>query len=214
VAGSPYQYDVDAIGRPAPSFVLDAAPSGMTLDSASGVIEWTPTSTGSFAVTVRTQNGVLPDAVQTWTITVAGDQAPRCRFTRPADGAVVAGRTEEWFGDGFDDVRTTKMEFFVDDQLVYTDQAVDGHYHFGGEHSTWDTTVLGNGSHRLRGVVTDTAGQSGTCEVTVEVANQASPLVPPKAKSCGCSSDGTPTAAPLLWVLAAALGLRRRGSRD
>jgi lysophospholipase L1-like esterase len=40
--GEPYAYDVETVGTPAPSFDLTEAPSGMTIDPASGLIQWTP----------------------------------------------------------------------------------------------------------------------------------------------------------------------------
>ncbi|MDH7514332.1 MAG: Ig domain-containing protein, partial [Bacteroidota bacterium] len=40
--GELYTYDVDARGEPNPVFVLERSPSGMMIDSASGVISWVP----------------------------------------------------------------------------------------------------------------------------------------------------------------------------
>jgi len=42
-AGELFTYDVDATGDPVPTFILTEAPSGMIIDSLTGVIEWTPT---------------------------------------------------------------------------------------------------------------------------------------------------------------------------
>ena len=41
-SGVPYTYDVNASGNPAPTYSLTTAPSGMTINSTSGVISWTP----------------------------------------------------------------------------------------------------------------------------------------------------------------------------
>ncbi len=73
----PYSYDVEATGAPAPTFSLDVAPEGLTIDSATGLISWTPLGLpGDYSVTVRASNGVAPDAVQSYTITVeAADHA-------------------------------------------------------------------------------------------------------------------------------------------
>jgi lysophospholipase L1-like esterase len=40
--GSPYSYDVDASGYPAPTYSLLTFPAGMTIAPVSGVIDWTP----------------------------------------------------------------------------------------------------------------------------------------------------------------------------
>ena len=55
--GLQYTYDVQAYGSPAPIYELTTAPSGMSIDPATGLISWTPTMTGSFNVTVHVSNG-------------------------------------------------------------------------------------------------------------------------------------------------------------
>jgi glucose/arabinose dehydrogenase len=171
IVNVPYTYDVDAAGTPSPTYSLDVFPSGMTIDPTTGVISWTPTSTGPASVTVRAQNGIAPDATQSFTITVNPDAAPTAVLTRPTAGEVVFGTNAEFFGDGFDDVGTVRAEFYVDDVLQYTDINNSGHYHFGGNHLLWDTTLYSNGSHTVRMVVVDTIGQTGFAETTVTIAN-------------------------------------------
>lgn len=51
-----YTYDVDATGNPAPTYILTNYPAGMTIDANTGIINWTPTSSGTFAVSVQAQN--------------------------------------------------------------------------------------------------------------------------------------------------------------
>ena len=43
-----YTYTVMATGSPPPTFKLDLAPAGMTIDSTSGLISWTPSSSSPF----------------------------------------------------------------------------------------------------------------------------------------------------------------------
>ena len=70
-----YSYDVDATDPDAGdtlTFALDTAPAGMTIDPASGLIEWTPTNAqvGDNAVEVQvTDSGGLSDT-QSFTVTV------------------------------------------------------------------------------------------------------------------------------------------------
>jgi hypothetical protein len=54
--GVPYTYDVDATGIPGPEYMLTAAPAGMTIDAATGVIDWTPASAGNHSVMVKAFN--------------------------------------------------------------------------------------------------------------------------------------------------------------
>jgi hypothetical protein len=87
--GEPYAYDVEATGNPAPTFALTVAPTGMTINSTTGLIQWTPADAGDFDVTVTASNGVDPDAVQSFTITVVpAFSAPLIYSTPLGSGAV------------------------------------------------------------------------------------------------------------------------------
>jgi len=54
--GLPYVYDVEASGDPVLDHELTDAPAGMTIDSATGLINWTPQAAGAYDVTVRVSN--------------------------------------------------------------------------------------------------------------------------------------------------------------
>jgi glucose/arabinose dehydrogenase len=171
VQGSLYASTVQAAGNPAPGYTLLTAPAGMSINSATGQLNWTPAAVGSYDVVVRASNGVPPDADEAFTITVKADAPPFARLTRPVAGEVLSGANAEFFGDGFDDVGAVKAEFYVDGVLRYTDNASDGHFHFGGAHTQFDTTQFTNGPHTLRMRVTDTKGQTGETEVQVTFGN-------------------------------------------
>jgi lysophospholipase L1-like esterase len=68
----PYSYDVnvDANCYPQPTYSLTVCPNDMTIDHNTGLIEWTPTVSGDFNVTVEVSNGQPPDASQSFVITV------------------------------------------------------------------------------------------------------------------------------------------------
>ena len=68
--GEFYTYDVAATGNPVPTYTLTTFPDGMTIDLASGLIEWTPDAAGDFDVTVEASNGEIPDDIQSFTINV------------------------------------------------------------------------------------------------------------------------------------------------
>ena len=74
--GSPYSFAFTGItGSPAPTFALSPTPvaGGITI-SAAGVLSGTPTTAGSFPITVTASNGTAPNAVKTFTLVVnAGD---------------------------------------------------------------------------------------------------------------------------------------------
>lgn len=69
---TPFQFSFTANGFPAPGFSLlsGSFPPGLSI-AANGVLQGTPTQTGSFSGTVRASNGVGTSATQNFTITVA-----------------------------------------------------------------------------------------------------------------------------------------------
>jgi FtsP/CotA-like multicopper oxidase with cupredoxin domain len=92
--GQPYSYDVNATDPEAGdvlSYSLDAAPAGMTIDGATGLITWTPGAAGDFDVTVRaTDTGGL-FATQAFTIAVQPAVAPVLLYFVTAGNTAVPG---------------------------------------------------------------------------------------------------------------------------
>ena len=77
--GSPGTYTVVATGNPAPTFSLTGTvPAWLSIGSTTGILTGTPPNLGTgpytFAFTVDASNGVSPDFMQPFTLTV--DQAP------------------------------------------------------------------------------------------------------------------------------------------
>ncbi|UCG12260.1 MAG: hypothetical protein JSU72_17455, partial [Deltaproteobacteria bacterium] len=76
--GQPYTYDVLATGYPPPTFALTLAPTGMTIDPDTGLIEWTPAAgqEGSHPIEVEALNSEGSDS-QSFAVTVdAGNTVP------------------------------------------------------------------------------------------------------------------------------------------
>ena len=69
--GSPYSFSFTGItGSPAPTFSMTPANvAGITL-SAAGVLSGTPTAAGSTPITVTATNGIAPDAVKSFTLSI------------------------------------------------------------------------------------------------------------------------------------------------
>ena len=69
--GEPYSYDVEAAGNPEPTHALLLHPDGMTIDPATGLISWTPTTLqgGDHDVSVRASNSQGSDT-QNFTVEV------------------------------------------------------------------------------------------------------------------------------------------------
>ncbi|WP_404370677.1 PQQ-dependent sugar dehydrogenase [Corallococcus coralloides] len=228
LVGVEYRYDVEAVGRPRPTYSLEGTvPQGMSIDATTGLITWTPTAAGTVDVRVRAANGVSPDAEQSFSLTAKADEPPRAVLIRPTQGERVSGATAEFFGECEDDVGCTGAGFYVDGTLAYTDDRSDTRLYFGGAPGRWDTTGLSPGPHTLRFVVTDTAGATAEATVTVCVgdgsceaggpdagagnpdAGAGNPL-PEDDSGCGC---GAAPMAPLAWLALVALATRRKRSR-
>ncbi|MFZ5472134.1 MAG: PQQ-dependent sugar dehydrogenase [Myxococcota bacterium] len=242
IVGIAYEYDVNAVGLPTPTYALGTAPQDMTIDAATGVVRWGPMAVGQFAVTVRATNGQLPDATQSFTIDVAADAPPQALLTQPRDGASLSGRIE-LYGDGRDDAATVRAEFFVDDVMVYVDATPGDHYHYGGTNGhtleRFDTTTLANGPHVFRMTVYDAKNQSGSMQAVAVVDNpigdggaagdagqtsdggevsdagsEASEPAAPVVSTCGCSSGGASLGVALTVLLALHRSWRRRLQRQ
>jgi hypothetical protein len=69
IAEQTYNYHVKAIGFPSPSFQLLTKPDDMTIDSATGLIQWEPDTVGNYEVIVRATNSA-GSIDQSFTITV------------------------------------------------------------------------------------------------------------------------------------------------
>jgi hypothetical protein len=70
-----YTYNLVASGSPVLSYALIQGPIDMTIDPMTGRIEWTPTLLEVVPVTVTVTNGVAPDAVQSFQLTVQQPEA-------------------------------------------------------------------------------------------------------------------------------------------
>ncbi|MGH3373021.1 MAG: prealbumin-like fold domain-containing protein, partial [Nocardioidaceae bacterium] len=68
--GQKYTYAAGATGSQPITWNLLSPPPGMTVNSATGLVQWTPTAAGGFGVTLGASNAG-GSATQTWTISVA-----------------------------------------------------------------------------------------------------------------------------------------------
>ncbi len=75
-SGYPWKYPVVAAGTPRSKITLKSGPRGMSVDSQSGEITWTPEKTGTFQVIVQAENGTEPADVQQIDIQVTKERHP------------------------------------------------------------------------------------------------------------------------------------------
>jgi hypothetical protein len=85
VTGTGGSFKVTATGDPVPTFALSGAPSGVSINSATGVMSVAasvPTNISTFTITAS--NGVSPDATQTFTLTVTARRDTGSASSAPA----------------------------------------------------------------------------------------------------------------------------------
>lgn len=84
-----YTYDVNATDSDGDTLIysLTTTHSGMSINSSTGLITWTPTAAGDYNVTVRVSDGAL-FATQSFTITVADSGTYPIGGTGPAGGYI------------------------------------------------------------------------------------------------------------------------------
>ena len=83
-----YTYQVEATDPDGDTltYSLDVKPSGMTINSATGLIKWTPTAKGDYDVVVKVSDGAL-DITQSFTIVVSKAEEPV--YTPPEEEETV-----------------------------------------------------------------------------------------------------------------------------
>lgn len=173
--------------------------SGVTT-TANG-LSFTPSTAlanGSHAVVVSVADAAGNTATESWsfTVTLPDTESPKIvSLVAPAAGSKVKG-TIAISAIVTDNVRVTKVEFFVDGEKVNLE--VDPPYDF-----SIDTTDFKDGTHTIKAIAYDAAGNTVAREVTVTIENGAAkpaskPLIP------------GPGVALALLAIAGAVALRRR----
>ena len=103
-----YTHTVVADGTPTVSFAVTTGslPPGLTLDSATGVIDGVPTTEGSWTFEITASNATAPDDAESYSIDIA--EAPMITWAGPADGTVGVAVTDTITASG-----TVPMSFAV-----------------------------------------------------------------------------------------------------
>ena len=89
-----YTYEVEATDPDGDilTYSLAVKPSGMTINSATGLIKWTPTAKGDYDIVVKVYDGAL-DVTQSFTIVVSKAEEPV--YTPPEEEEIVYTPPEE-----------------------------------------------------------------------------------------------------------------------
>jgi hypothetical protein len=199
------------------SFTFDTTPAetGETyecqLDTGSWASCTSPKAYSGLAVGSHTFNVRATDstgnldatpATQTWTVTSPADTtAPTVSITAPANNATVSGSNVSVTATAADTVGVAGVKFYLDQtppngQLGNEDTT-------SPYSTTLDTTTLANGSHTLRAVARDAAGNTTTSAViTISVNNVVTPtpdVTPPTVPTNLRSTATSENSISLAW---------------
>jgi lysophospholipase L1-like esterase len=173
IVGRDWTYQVTATGLPQPTFTLLQNPAGMSLSVESGRLSWTPTSAGTFTVTLRASN-MNGQAEQTFTLDIEPPPAPPA-FRSTAPGRVVVG--EEY-------AYSVVIDGYPSPQMALV-QAPEGMV-LNNDLLSWTAMAIGSYAVTLRGVnASGHAEQSFTIEVEPPPAPPAIDSIPKLVATAG-----------------------------
>lgn len=169
----------DNVGVTSVQLTLDGANLGSPDTTSPYSISWSTTGTSNGSHTLR---AVARDAAgntgssATVTITVnnvsADTTAPTVTISSPDNGATVSGGITVR-ATASDNVGVTSVQFTVDGASLGSPDTRSPYS------TTWSTTGASNGSHTLRAIARDAAGNSTTSTVTVTVKNITADAIAP-----------------------------------
>ena len=143
------------------------------------------------AASVTTSPAPAPSAP----LPVADAEAPSVTITAPASGTVVTGSVTIG-ATASDNVAVAGVQFTLDGANLGAEDTSAPYQ------ATWDTTTVSNGSHTLRAIARDTAGNSSSSPVTISV-NNVSTLSDSTAPTVALVSPDTDTTVTGTTILSA-----------
>lgn len=170
-AEAAYRYDADASDADGDAlvFALTAAPAGMTINDATGLVSWTPApaQTGDFEVVVQVEDGTGGVATQRFVV---------CVEPSSANYAPVITSAAELFATGDYEYQVRALDA-NGDALVFTlDQFPAGMaINASTGLITWSTTAADEGTHDVVVRVSDSRGGIDTHSFTLTVIDNAAP---------------------------------------
>ncbi len=120
---------------------------------------WETTEDGGYTIRLLIKDEAENSITETVTVIVDNTE-PSVNITSPEDGAELFGKVNINFTAT--DTYLKLAQLIIDDNIVYN---------MTGETHLWDTTKVGDGSHTIRLVAYDTAGNTNDTAITVTTIN-------------------------------------------
>jgi Putative Ig domain/Glucodextranase, domain B len=153
-------------------------PFGLTLNQSTGIITGTPTSTGTFNVTVFVADNLVPTSRSfVWTVTSGGssDTQPSVAITSHTSGQTVTTSSITLAGTASDSGLGNSGIASV----TVNGAAATGGTATGSGTANWSRSVaLSSGSNTLTVVATDGAGNTRSTQITITSATYAASIPP------------------------------------
>jgi hypothetical protein len=169
--GVMYEYKVTALDSDGDTltFALVTGIVGMTMNSSTGLLQWTPplTHKGNVYVTVKVSDGRGGDDSQTYLLNVSAQSVirPQCTITSPAANAIIKGK----FNITGTSIRGTAVVIAVQYRLDGGDwKAAIGTNNWA---ASLDSRSIKNGKHRIEARAFDGSLNSDTVSVDFTVNN-------------------------------------------
>jgi Bacterial Ig domain len=195
-----YSQQLAITNAPTAVAILSGAPTGMTVSNG-GLLGGTITGApGTYTPTFRATkaNGDFTDKTYTMNVVAPGSDTtpPTVSIIAPSSGATVSGNVTIT-ATAADNVGVTNVVFIVDDiNTVGSDNSSPYNY-------LLDTSALTDGSHTVKAVATDAAGNSTvSASIPFTVDNIAPPLPPTTARlAWNASTDNVTTQPNIVYLL-------------
>ncbi len=156
-------------------------------------VTFTPSGYGTRIATLSVSDSA---GTQTSSLTGTGKDItpPTTQITAPAKNATVSG-TVTVTATAADNVGVTSVQIYIDGALASSGAASPLNY-------SWNTTLVGNGSHTICSKAYDAAGNAGTSTaITVTVSNSTTQLIKNNGFETGNLASWSATGVDLPYVL-------------
>lgn len=124
----------------------------------------TPSTTGSFNVTITMQSQNTSQANKTFISLVRDDNAPKLTTSTPSNNSFVKGTID--FNVTSTDLNLSRLEYFINGSLAFNSTQINFTFKWNTNNGSYSDEI-----YKLKAIAFDSAGNANQSEVTVTVNN-------------------------------------------